>query len=133
MTAFFDLDRTLIDVNSALLWAKHERAQGKISRWQMLRAAVWGGLYHLSMVDVEKAFGEALWHYQHEPAAELEARTCVMLAGMVLARIDGKSPVEYITDDADKARVRGFARRFLLHPATQLNAMRDAWQKEWFA
>ncbi len=66
-----------------------------------------------------------------EPADELEARTCIMLAGMLLARIDGKSPVEYITDTTEKDRVRRFARGFLLQPATRLAAMRDAWQKEW--
>lgn len=66
-----------------------------------------------------------------EPAAELEARTAVMLAGMLLARIDGKSPVEYITDEAERGRVRRFARNYLLQPATRLAAMRNAWAKEW--
>lgn len=66
-----------------------------------------------------------------EPANELEARTCIMLAGMVLARIDGKSKVEYITEDGEKDRVRRFARRFLLKPAERLAEMRDAWQAEW--
>jgi hypothetical protein len=54
-----------------------------------------------------------------------------MLAGMLLARIDGKSPVEYITDDAAKDRVRRFARRHLLQPARRLAAMRDEWRDEW--
>lgn len=68
-----------------------------------------------------------------EPVDELEARTCVMLAAMVLARIDGKSPVEYITAEDEKNRVRAFARGFLLGPATRLAAMRDAWRAEWAA
>jgi aminoglycoside phosphotransferase (APT) family kinase protein len=68
-----------------------------------------------------------------EPPAELEARTCVMLAGMVLARIDGKSPVEYITEESEKDRVRAFARGFLLEPVERLASMRDAWQEEWQA
>lgn len=68
-----------------------------------------------------------------EPAGELETRTCVMLAGMVLARIDGKSPVEYITEDGEKDRVRRFARRHLLEPVDRLAAMRDAWQEEWMS
>lgn len=66
-----------------------------------------------------------------EPASELEERTCIMLAGMLLARIDGKSPVEYITDGADKNRVRKLARRYLLEPAARLGAMRAAWRAEW--
>ena len=66
-----------------------------------------------------------------EASPELEARTCIMLAGMLLARIDGKSPVEYITDDAERDRVRRIARGYLLKPARRLAEMRDAWQEEW--
>ena len=66
-----------------------------------------------------------------EPPDDLEARTCVMLAGMMLARIDGKSPVEYITEDTEKDRVRRFARHYLREPARTLADMRDAWQREW--
>ena len=66
-----------------------------------------------------------------EPAAELEQRSCAMLAGMLLARVDGKSPVEYITDETEIDRVRCFARGFLLEPATRLADMRQAWQTEW--
>lgn len=87
VVAFFDLDRTLIDVNSALLWARHERDQGNISRWQMLRAAVWGGLYHLSLVDVEAAFGEALRHYRGQPAVDLDARTRAWFLAEVAPRL----------------------------------------------
>ena len=45
-----------------------------------------------------------------EPPANLEKRAAALLAAFMLARIDGKSPVEYIVDDADKDRVRGFAK-----------------------
>ena len=75
VAAFFDLDQTLIEGNSALLWARHERAHGQISAWQMARAVIWHGLYVLSVVNIEKAFAEALRHYRGRPAAELEART----------------------------------------------------------
>jgi len=51
-----------------------------------------------------------------EDAAAIEARVAHLLPGLFLARVDGKSPVEYITDDADKNRVRRVARA-LLAPA----------------
>lgn len=65
-----------------------------------------------------------------EPPAEVEARASGLLAALLLARIDGKSPVEYITDESAKARVRRFALRFLLQPARELSAIRDAWAGE---
>jgi aminoglycoside phosphotransferase (APT) family kinase protein len=67
-----------------------------------------------------------------EPAAQIEARAAGLLAGLLLARIDGKSPVEYITEESGKDRVRRVARAFLLSPATRLAALRAAWQKEHF-
>ena len=43
-------------------------------------------------------------------------RTAHLLPGLMLARIDGKSPVEYITDPVHKDVVRRFAKTFLLSP-----------------
>lgn len=74
---------------------------------------------------------ESIKRCSWEPQADLEARTCALLAGMLLARIDGKSPVEYISDDAAKDRIRRFARGFLLNQTTHLAAMRASWQAEW--
>ena len=37
-----------------------------------------------------------------EPPAALEARAAHLLPALLLARVDGKSPVEYITTDADR-------------------------------
>jgi len=62
-----------------------------------------------------------------EPAAELEARVCALLAGMLLARVDGKSPVEYLTqpEQHDFIRVKTIA--WLQHPVTRLSLMRQQW------
>ena len=66
-----------------------------------------------------------------EPPDDLEARACALLAGMLLARVDGKSPVEYITDDDHKGRIRRFARGFLLDQPSCLATMRAAWRADW--
>jgi len=65
-----------------------------------------------------------------EAPALLEARAAALLAGMLLARIDGKSPVEYITADADRDRVRRFAIPLLLQPASSLSDIRQRWSIE---
>jgi hypothetical protein len=46
---------------------------------------------------------------------------------LLLARIDGKSPVEYITADADKDRVRRIARPLIASPPARLADIRRAW------
>jgi hypothetical protein len=40
-------------------------------------------------------------------APKIESRIASLLPGLLLARIDGKSPVEYITDDRDKRMASG--------------------------
>ncbi|MCC7275513.1 MAG: phosphotransferase [Alphaproteobacteria bacterium] len=65
-----------------------------------------------------------------EPPAAAEARAATLLPGLLLARVDGKSPVEYLTRDRDKDRVRRVARRLLAEPPTGPGAVRDAWAEE---
>ena len=62
-----------------------------------------------------------------EGAVQVEARAAALLAGLLLARIDGKSPVEYITTDRDRDRVRRFAIPLLLQPARRLSEIRQRW------
>ncbi|WP_193725747.1 phosphotransferase family protein [Ferruginivarius sediminum] len=65
-----------------------------------------------------------------EPSAAMEARTARLLPGLFLARVDGKSPVEYLTDEADKSRVRRTARALLRRPATRLADILETWHAE---
>ena len=60
----------------------------------------------------------------------LEARAARLLPGLFLARVDGKSPVEYITAEQDKNRVRRTARALLANPVEPLGDVRLAWTKE---
>jgi aminoglycoside phosphotransferase (APT) family kinase protein len=57
----------------------------------------------------------------------VEKRTASLLPALLLARIDGKSPVEYLTEPQRKL-VRGIARE-LIPVATSLEQIRRAWQK----
>ena len=65
-----------------------------------------------------------------EPCAEMEKRTAHLLPGLFLARVDGKSPVEYLTDEGDKNKVRRCARNLLMKPVNTLDKIHTAWQNE---
>jgi aminoglycoside phosphotransferase (APT) family kinase protein len=69
-------------------------------------------------------------HILWEPAADLEARAAHLLPGLFLARVDGKSPVEYITTDLARDSVRRVARALLAAPADRLDDVRQAWTRE---
>jgi aminoglycoside phosphotransferase (APT) family kinase protein len=64
-----------------------------------------------------------------EPRAEIEMRAATLLPGLLLARVDGKSPVEYLKSDTDKDFVREIAGRFLREPPSTLAEVRAAWQR----
>ena len=63
-----------------------------------------------------------------EPREALEARAAALLPGLLLARVDGKSPVEYLTGEDQKDFVRGVAMPLLLAPPATLAEVRDAWR-----
>ena len=65
-----------------------------------------------------------------EPAADLEARAASLLPALLLARIDGKSPVEYVTEEATREGVRGVAIPLVKTAPATLGAVRDAWKGE---
>lgn len=65
-----------------------------------------------------------------EAREDLEARAASLLPGLLLARVDGKSPVEYLSAESQKDRVRRVARALLAAPAARLAEVRAAWTKE---
>ena len=62
-----------------------------------------------------------------EPWPALESRAAALLPGLLLARVDGKSPVEYVTSERDRNAIRTFARAHLKQRATSLTALAHAW------
>ncbi|HEX9702621.1 MAG TPA: hypothetical protein VGA19_07185, partial [Rhodospirillales bacterium] len=60
-------------------------------------------------------------------AMDVEGRAARLLPGLMLARVDGKSPVEYLSADADKNRVRRVAAALLARPPSRLAEVARAW------
>ena len=59
----------------------------------------------------------------------VEARTAALLPALLLARVDGKSPVEYLTEEAQKVLVRRVAASLLQAPVTRVSEVAEAWQE----
>jgi aminoglycoside phosphotransferase (APT) family kinase protein len=64
-----------------------------------------------------------------EDAQTLEKRASALLAALLLARIDGKSPVEYLTAPRDLDFVRAAARDYLVTPELSLNGVKQDWER----
>jgi len=63
-----------------------------------------------------------------EPRDAIERRAAALLPGLLLARVDGKSPVEYIDADRDRERVRRVAAALLRRPVARLGEVAEAWR-----
>ena len=62
-----------------------------------------------------------------EDVGELEARAASLLPALFLARIDGKSPVEYLTREDERAAVRRCATPLIAAPPRRLRDVAEAW------
>ena len=73
--AFFDLDGTLLTVNSARLWIRRERRLHRVRKRDMAQAALLLGGYSLGFLDMERALKTALAPLRGRPEAEIRAET----------------------------------------------------------
>lgn len=73
--AFFDLDKTLLAVNSATLWMRQELALGHITRWQALRASAHLMRYHLGVASLREALLEAIASLEGSAQRHMRERT----------------------------------------------------------
>ena len=65
-----------------------------------------------------------------ELASALEARAARLLPGLLLARVDGKSPVEYVTEEHQRDNIRRVATALLIKPPSYLQEIAQAWAKD---
>lgn len=78
-----------------------------------------------------KAFADTYFHaISFEPRDVVEIRTARLLPALLLARVDGKSPVEYVTAEADRERIRRVARPLIARPPIHLSIIAARWAEE---
>jgi 5-methylthioribose kinase len=71
-------------------------------------------------IEAAREFWKALTTFAPAAGRNFERMTTRHVGALMLARIDGKSPVEYIQDEATKERVRRLAKRILLERPERL-------------
>jgi aminoglycoside phosphotransferase (APT) family kinase protein len=97
----------------------------------LLLKCLWTPASHAAFLACFDALAEAyLARVDWEDRDELEARAARLLPALFLARVDGKSPVEYVTDAGDKDRIRRVAKALIATPPRRLRDVRDAWAEE---
>ena len=78
-------------------------------------------------LDCFKSFAESYLHQVNwEQREALEARAARLLPVLYLARVDGKSPVEYIRDEETKNKIRRTALKHIADPKTRLSEIAES-------
>jgi HAD superfamily hydrolase (TIGR01490 family) len=74
IAAFFDVDHTVLHVNSGTLWMKYLRRHGEISRLELARAGVWALLYKLAILDMDNLARRLVADLEGESVVEMSAK-----------------------------------------------------------
>jgi HAD superfamily hydrolase (TIGR01490 family) len=119
--AFFDLDRTILAVNSATLWIRREMREGNIGRLQAARAAWWMAKYHMGIADIEDAIESAIASLEDELEEEIAARTLRFWDEEVLATIRpaAREAVTAHRDKGEQVVLLTSSSPYLSRPATE--------------
>ena len=75
IAAFFDLDKTLITVNSGKLWMLSELKSGRISLWNFFEAMIYLGAYGLGVIDMNHAMKRAMKTIEGQSEESVRQRT----------------------------------------------------------
>lgn len=73
--AFFDLDGTLLAVNSARLWILRERRLERIGRRDLARGIAWAAAYRLGLSAITSAIEDAVATLEGRVPQDLQAET----------------------------------------------------------
>ncbi len=85
--AFFDMDYTVLDASSGLLYVKYLRGKKQIGYRLLARVAWWSILYKASAIDVNSAVPKMLSYVEHQNTAQLMSVSRVWFEEVLKAHI----------------------------------------------
>jgi aminoglycoside phosphotransferase (APT) family kinase protein len=97
----------------------------------LLLKCCWQPAHTAGYVACFEALVAAYWvNVSWEAPEGLERRAAALLPALMLARIDGKSPVEYLVDESSRRFVREFAAARLTAPPASLAQLVADWRRD---
>lgn len=96
IAAFFDLDLTLLTVNSGSTWVRSELREGRISAWTAFQGSLFLLAYKVYALDMERLFNKALTTVRGVPEEVVRQRTHAWFEREVVPHVapGGKRQVE---------------------------------------
>lgn len=116
--AFFDVDKTLLGVNSGSLWLKSEWRAGRLSPGELIRAGTALIRYSFGATNIEGTMHSAIKGQRGQCAATLRARTSDFLRNKVIGHLrpDGVRRLEAHRARGDLIVLLTTSTQFLAEP-----------------
>ena len=120
--AFFDMDYTVLDASSGLLYAKYLRQHKRLSNRLMLRIAWWSLMYKVSAIDVNTAVPKMLSYAEHQSASLTRADTQVWFENNLKAHITPQAVAKMRQHQAQGHRIVliSASTQFVVQPVAEL-------------
>jgi len=74
VAALFDMDNTLLRVETGMSWVRFLHRRGELPRQMLVKAVYWSTLYKLAVLDMETVFGRLAWDLRGDSEAEMIAK-----------------------------------------------------------
>jgi HAD superfamily hydrolase (TIGR01490 family) len=91
LAAFFDMDNTLLRVNSGTLWIRWLRERGEISLYETARALGWIVRYKLAILDMEAVAAKAIAAMRGQSELELVEKTQLFFDALIKSEVSPKA------------------------------------------
>ncbi len=85
--AFFDMDRTVLEIDTGMSWMRFLRRRGELSALYMVRALYWSTLYKLAILDLESLSARLVADMRGDSEAELVAKSQLWFRSDVAHRV----------------------------------------------
>lgn len=91
--AFFDMDRTVLRIDTAMSWMKFLRRRGEVSALTVAQAVYWSTLYKLAILDMETLFARLVADIKGDSEDEMLAKCRIWHATDVAGQVAPKARV----------------------------------------
>lgn len=120
--AFFDIDKTVIEVNSGTRWISHQWKHGDLTTYEALRAIWWTAQYHFGLLDFDamarRVLGEWRGRDVEALADEVEAWFRDQIAPTICT--EAREAIEHHRSEGHVVALLTSATRFLSIPLSQV-------------
>lgn len=80
VAAFFDMDKTLLSVDTAMSWTKFLYRRGELPTPMLAKAIYWSTLYKLAVLDMDSVFGKLALDLRGDLESDMIAKCAVWYA-----------------------------------------------------